>query len=212
MSELRSEPEACALSGARGALVFLDSDNFKTINDSMGHHVGDTLLTQLAKRLRSAVRRDDLVSRFGGDEFVLLLKGVRGDEAQTKKLDAVVKRIELALQEPYLIDGRNIHATASLGVVTFPKEASTAEDYIRFSDAAMYPAKAGGPNKHRYYEPSMAAHANERLELEQALRSLLNAGQLELFYQPQFAHGEGAVAVEALARWYHPDTRLYAAA
>ena len=205
MSELRSELEACALSGARGALVFLDLDNFKTINDSMGHHAGDTLLTQLAKRLRSAVRRDDLVSRFGGDEFVLLLKGVRGDEAQTKKLDAVVKRIELALQEPYSIDGRNIHATASLGVVTFPKEASTAEDYIRFADAAMYQAKAGGRNKHRYYEPSMAAHANERLELEQALRASLNAGQLELFYQPQFAHGEGAVAVEALARWYHPE-------
>ena len=136
MSELRSELEACALSGAKGALVFLDLDNFKTIND-LGHHAGDTLLTQLAKRLRSAVRRDDLVSRFGSDAFVLLLKGVRGNEAQTKKLVAVVKRIELALQEPYSIDGRNIHATASLGVVTFPKEASIAEDYIRFADAAM---------------------------------------------------------------------------
>ena len=166
----------------------------------MGHHVGYWLLTQLA-RLRSAVRRDDLVSRFGGDEFVLLLKGVRGDEAQTKKLDAVVKRIELALQEPYLIDGRNIHATRPCVVI---EKASTAEDYIRFADAAMYQAKAGGRNKHRYYEPSIA-HANERLELEQALRSSLTEGQLELFYQPQFAHEEGAVAVEALARWYHPE-------
>lgn len=183
------------------ALLFLDLDGFKYINDSLGHEVGDRLLRTVAGRLQAIVRQGDTVARLGGDEFVVMLVNLeRADDAT-----AIAHEIVQALSRPLLADERMLHVTVSLGLATFPADGDSAELLLKQADAAMYRAKAQGRNGFQCYTRDMGLQAHQRVELQGALRLAVEHGQFELHYQPQFApDSRRVVAVEALIRWPHP--------
>ena len=186
-------------------LLFLDLDNFKLINDSLGHHAGDRLLVEAAKRLRGCVRAGDTVARLGGDEFVVLL------EYLTSEADAVplADTIARGFAEPFALDGRELVVTASLGVALADPGQRDGESLLRNADVAMYRAKAGGKGRHVVFDPSMHTDTLARLELETDLRRALDRGELRVFYQPIVLMESGRIAeVEALARWQHPERGL----
>jgi diguanylate cyclase (GGDEF)-like protein len=190
-----------ARTGRPLALLFLDLDGFKYINDSLGHEVGDRLLRTVAARLQAIVRQGDTVARLGGDEFVVMLVDLEhdGDAA------VVAHEIVRALSRPLRADDRTLHVTASLGVATFPADGDSAELLLKHADAAMYRAKAQGRNGVQCYTRDMGVQAHQRVELQSALRLAVEQGQFELHYQPQCAPESGRiVAVEALIRWPHP--------
>ena len=187
------------------ALLFLDLDGFKYINDSLGHQVGDRLLRTVAARLQGIVRSGDTVARLGGDEFVVMLV----DLEQAGDAAAVAHTIVQAVSRPLRADERTLHVTASLGVATFPADGDSAELLLKHADAAMYRAKAHGRNGVQCYTRDMGQQAHQRVELQSALRLAVEHGQFELHYQPQCAPGSGRiVAVEALIRWPHPQLGL----
>jgi diguanylate cyclase (GGDEF)-like protein len=192
-------------SGRPLALLFLDLDGFKYINDSLGHEVGDRLLRTAALRLQSIVRPGDTVARLGGDEFVVMLVDLKqaGDAA------AIAHEIVQALSRPLRADDRTLHVTASVGVATFPADGDSAELLLKHADAAMYRAKAHGRNGVQCYTRDMGLQAHQRVELQSALRLAVEHGQFELHYQPQCTPESGRiVAVEALIRWPHPELGL----
>jgi len=183
------------------ALLFLDLDGFKYINDSLGHEVGDRLLRTVAGRLQAIVRSGDTVARLGGDEFVVMLV----DLEQAGDAAAVAHQIVQALSRPLRADDRTLHVTVSLGVATYPADGDSAELLLKHADAAMYRAKAHGRNGVQCYTRDMGLQAHQRVELQSALRLAVEHGQFELHYQPQCAPDSGRiVAVEALIRWPHP--------
>lgn len=190
---------------ARGlAVMFIDLDRFKVINDTLGHHVGDLLLVEVAHRLRACVRESDIVARLGGDEFVVALTDLR-DVADAS---GVAGKILHHLGEPYRLGGTRLHSTPSIGISVFPQDGEDAATLMKHADAAMYHAKAQGRNNLQYFTAALNAAAEERLALERDLREAIEAGQLEVHYQPQVAAdaapGAPPVAVEALVRWRHP--------
>ena len=187
------------------AVIFVDLDRFKVINDTLGHHAGDLLLIQVADRLTACVRESDIVARLGGDEFVLVLTGLAND------LDAalVAGKIVIALGEAYEIDGKTLHSTPSVGISLFPANGEDSDVLMKNADTAMYFAKEKGRNNFQFFSPAMTAAATERLELERDLRGALAAGEFELHYQPQVCAKSGTVhGVEALIRWRHPERGL----
>lgn len=191
-------------SGGRMALMFIDLDNFKTINDSLGHQTGDRLLIEVARRMRRLVRLSDMVARLGGDEFVVVMQGVRGVEAVSETAMKIIRR----LGDAYEIDGHRLHTSPSIGISLFPDDGDTMEILMRHADTAMYHAKAAGRNTARFFTPPMNVAANQRLVLENALRGAIDAGQMSLYFQPQVdleGGGERIVGVEALVRWQHPE-------
>ena len=183
------------------AVAFIDLDNFKVINDSLGHGAGDRLLTAVADRLSSVLREGDVVARFGGDEFTVFLRDVV-DEAHALR---IAERIATVLRPPFVLDGEQRFLTASLGVtVTGPDNTKPAE-LVRDADAAMYRAKEHGKARCEVFDDSMRARAVERLDLESGLRHALEREELRLLYQPEVDLASGRiVAVEALLRWAHP--------
>ena len=182
------------------AVIFLDLDNFKTVNDSLGHSVGDRLLTIAAQRLLASVRTADTVARLGGDEFAVLLEDADQDGAAT----AVVNRIVQALRHPFSLDGREVFASASIGIAIAGEEES-ASDLVRNADMAMYLAKSGGKGRYEIFEPRMHVQAVERLELEADLRHAIEREEFALHYQPiVLLHTGEITGVEALVRWQHP--------
>lgn len=192
--------------GVRGtpAILFLDLDRFKVINDSLGHDAGDQLLLAVAERLLLCVRPSDTVARLGGDEFTILLDCVTSEREATR----VAERITAALSRPFQLDGHEVVITASIGVVmTNPgKEGETAADHLRFADMAMYQAKGAGKAQYALFNHEMGVTALARLELEADLRRALDNGELDLAYQPQIELATGRiVGVEALVRWRHPS-------
>lgn len=193
-----------ALARARSnrlAVLFLDLDGFKVVNDSLGHAMGDALLRAVAQRLTGCVPARDLVARFGGDEFALLVHRVRAAEQALRKAE----RIIAALRQPFLVDGREFFVSASIGVTVNRAQHGSAEELLREADIALYQAKAGGKARAVLFEPSMTEQALKRLELETDLRHALERGELELHYQPEVDLATGRVtAVEALVRWPHP--------
>lgn len=199
--------------GQAVAVLFLDVDRFKRINDTLGHPAGDDLLKEVARRLEGCVRRADLVvrdagengehcvSRQGGDEFTIML----ADLDEPYQATGVARRVIEVLSHPIQVVGQEVVVTASLGISLFPTDGSDPDTLIKNADTAMYSAKARGRNRYQFYEPTMQMAAMHRLALEGELRKALERGELRLFFQPQVQVESGAVvAVEALVRWQHP--------
>ena len=183
------------------ALIFLDLDRFKNVNDSLGHRIGDELLIQVAERLKSALREEDTVSRLGGDEFILVLPGAEADGA-AHVAEKVLKSVAL----PYFIEQHELAVTPSLGIAMYPADGATYEKLSMCADAAMYRAKQGGRNTFRFFTREMQERSDRTLQLENALRRVLELDQLQLHYQPQMSLDNGSViGVEALLRWGHPE-------
>ncbi len=185
----------------RAAVIFIDMDRFKTINDTLGHHVGDLLLIEVARRLRDSVRDSDIVARLGGDEFVVVLTGMRYN------MDAapLAEKILRALGQPYSIESNELHSSPSIGIAVFPNDGEDVPTLMKNADTAMYHAKERGRNNLQYFTAAMNAAASERLGLENDLRLALREDQLHLHYQPQVCARDGRISgVEALARWRHP--------
>ncbi len=184
------------------AVVFLDLDRFKVINDSLGHPVGDALLIAVARRLRQRLRAADVVARLGGDEFVFLLPRI-GDSANAV---AVVQKIVDAMQDPFHVLGHELHVSASLGISLFPSHGGTADLLLKHADIALYQAKARGKNQARLYAAGMGIHSHPLISIESDLRHALERQQFHLLYQPQVdLRSRRVVGVEALLRWDHPE-------
>jgi diguanylate cyclase (GGDEF)-like protein/PAS domain S-box-containing protein len=193
--------EEAKRSGNMLAVLFLDLDRFKHINDSRGHATGDKLLKAVAQRIRTTTRTDDIVVRMGGDEFIVVLKTVSTAEQITE----AASRITDALAAPVLIDGRPLVTTASIGVSLFPRDGSTMGELLRQSDTAMYQAKDRGRNNYQLFSPVMERKLKERIAIESSLRAALQARQLDVHYQPIVdIETHRVVALEALLRWRHP--------
>ena len=189
-------------SGEKAAVVFLDLDDFKKINDSLGHDVGDKVLVEAANRLSSTVRDSDTVGRLGGDEFIVLLG------ALAKSFDAVdiVEKLLDAFSEPFRIDGRELILTTSIGVAVFPDNGANASDLLRNADAAMYQSKERGRNTYSFFTKKMNEMILRRLEIEEQLYGALERDEFEVYYQPKIdLKDRKVVGAEALLRWYNPQ-------
>ena len=190
---------------SRMALLFIDLDHFKRINDSLGHMVGDTMLRTVAARITATLRITDVVARFGGDEFMVLMTGV----AAIADVEDVAQKLLLAIQATVDVDGRPLSVTPSIGIALYPGDAHTADELIRHADTAMYLAKARGRAHYRFFDPSMARRAYEALVLEGELAQALLRDEFELYFQPQVsADLVSLVGAEALIRWNHPGRGL----
>ncbi|MGH8674988.1 MAG: putative bifunctional diguanylate cyclase/phosphodiesterase, partial [Burkholderiales bacterium] len=189
------------------AVVFIDLDNFKLVNDSLGHSAGDRLLVVMAERLRSAVREGDTVARLGGDEFVLVLINQTDDEVTYRAVQRVVAKVG----EPVEIEGREFLVTCSAGISLFPRNGPDVDTLLKHADAAMYSAKQHGRNNFQFYTSEMNQLVNERLALEQSLRRALERAEFVLYYQPRLSvKSSTIVGAEALVRWQHPELGLIA--
>ena len=187
------------------AVLYLDLDHFKHINDSLGHVVGDRLLQSVTRRLISCVRSSDTVSRQGGDEFVLLLWEVTHAE------DAAVTATKILneLREPHYIDEHELHITASIGIVTYPVDGLEADTLLKKADVAMYRVKEAGRDGYKFFKSEMNEQAIERQSVEEGLRHAIERQQLVLHYQPKLSLATGKiVGAEALIRWHHPERGL----
>jgi diguanylate cyclase (GGDEF)-like protein/PAS domain S-box-containing protein len=183
------------------AVMFLDLDHFKHVNDSLGHRVGDALLVEIARRLRAVVRDRDTVARIGGDEFVLLLPGANAQGAAR-----VAGKLQEASRQAYQIDRHELTIAPSMGIALYPRDGHDIDSLTQAADAAMYHAKQAGRNTYRFFTPQMQAQSLRALQLENALRRALERNQLYLHYQPQITLSTGRVrSVEALLRWEHPE-------
>ena len=191
----------------RGALLFLDLDHFKHINDSLGHPVGDTVLKIITARLEASVRLEDTVARLGGDEFVVLLGGLEGSRGQVEhKVRDLADTLRELLAEPMSLDGQRLQVTPSIGVALIPDHGTTPTDLLKRADIALYRAKDSGRNTTQLFHTTMQKAASERLRMETDLRLALARGELTLHFQPQVdARDNRIVGAEVLLRWHHPQ-------
>ncbi len=187
------------------AVIFMDVDHFKLINDTLGHAVGDRLLKGVAERLRGTIRVEDTVARLGGDEFTLLFDELSRAEDAARMAEKLLD----AFASPFSVDGHELYVTASIGVALYPNDGGDAEALLRNADAAMYRSKEAGRNTYQLFTPGMNARALERMSVERELRRALDRGELVLHYQPLVALADARpVGVEALVRWNHPERGL----
>jgi diguanylate cyclase (GGDEF)-like protein len=183
------------------ALLFIDLDGFKDVNDTHGHTVGDIVLAELANRLRATLREGDVIGRMGGDEFVVLIE----EFSEAGQVAEVAKKLLETVVRPFTLQGGECHLTASLGISIYPDDGKDADTLIKNADMAMYLVKQQGKNSYRFYSPQMNVHLVERLSLESGLRRAIELGELTLLYQPRVGVRDGQVSgVEALMRWQHP--------
>ncbi|HSG23752.1 MAG TPA: diguanylate cyclase, partial [Azonexus sp.] len=205
-AQLTQSLRICEREGRQLALMVIDLDNFKNINDTLGHHIGDEVLKKVALRLRDSIRASDLVARLGGDEFVVVLPEIDGPMVAAR----VANKIQQSLADNYLVTGYALYATPSIGISLFPTDGQDTATLLRNADSAMYHAKSAGRNNHQFYASRMNEAAGERLRLESALRLAVAAispteSEFSLHFQPQIKAGSGRViGLEALLRWNSP--------
>jgi diguanylate cyclase (GGDEF)-like protein len=187
------------------AVLFIDMDHFKVVNDSLGHLIGDQLLAAIGARLRETLRSGDTLARFGGDEFAILMDTMQQDDAANR----LAERIQMALQRPFKLDGHELHASASIGIVTDVANYRHAEELLRDADLAMYEAKALGKARSESFDVELRNQALLRMEMEDELRKGLDSGEITVHYQPIVSLDTYRIAgVEALVRWKHPHRGL----
>ncbi|MDM4766716.1 EAL domain-containing protein [Pelomonas sp. SE-A7] len=205
MERLQPALDSAASQGHQLGLLFIDLDNFKRVNDSLGHLEGDQVLTTVSRRITGCLRSSDLVGRFGGDEFVVLLEDVHHRDDVLVVLQALLEVVEV----PVFADGRELSVTPSIGVALFPEHGETAQELIQHADTAMYRAKAKGRATYEFFAPDMAESAYADLVIESELSAGLDEGEFLLYYQPQVDARSGRlVGAEALLRWRHPQRGL----
>ncbi|MFW2372299.1 MAG: EAL domain-containing protein [Gammaproteobacteria bacterium] len=189
----------------RLAVMFLDLDNFKEINDSLGHSVGDQVLIMTARKLQSSLREVDTIARLGGDEYCLIL----GSFQQPQHINDVATKLFHELQKPMILDNHELYVTSSIGISIYPEDGETADTLLRNADAAMYKAKKEGRNSYQFYTQDMTERAFERILIENNLRRALKQDEFIVYYQPQYdASDDSLIGLEALVRWNHPEMGL----
>jgi diguanylate cyclase (GGDEF)-like protein/PAS domain S-box-containing protein len=192
-----------------GALLFIDLDNFKTLNDTKGHNFGDILLIEVAKRIKGCLRESDFVARLGGDEFVVLLESLGADSEQAGKAsDEISEKILQSINTPYLLKRHKHNCSASIGISLYGKMDMTVDELLRRSDAAMYQAKNAGRNRSRFYDPELQAKLELKTVIENDLHRALIEQEFKLHYQKQVYHNGSVLAAEVLIRWEHPQKGL----
>lgn len=206
---LQEAVQHCHQGHHHGALLFIDLDNFKILNDTLGHDQGDLLLMQAARRISGCVHESDTVARLGGDEFVVMLRRLSHHPHEaTQQAEIVADKILATLNHPYLLDGQEHHSTASVGITLFHRELMSADELMKRADLAMYQAKAAGRNTQRLFDPGMQASVTARAALEADLRRALAEGQFVLHYQALVDDDGTLTGAEALLRWQHPQRGL----
>jgi diguanylate cyclase (GGDEF)-like protein/PAS domain S-box-containing protein len=206
LDRLQRSIAACQRARNLGALLFIDLDNFKDLNDTLGHDMGDQLLSQVATRLVGSVREADTVARFGGDEFVVMLEALAPDlQNAATQAETVAEKLLASLNQPFNLDGAQHYSTPSIGITLFGDERLTVDELLKRADLAMYQAKAAGRNTQRFFDPDMQAAVNARSNLEADLRQGLARGELLVHYQPVVDHRARLLGAEALVRWRHPQ-------
>lgn len=206
MDRLRHALATSARNNHEGALLFVDLDNFKRLNDTRGHDIGDLLLAQVAQRLSGCLREGDTVARLGGDEFVVLLEELSTDARDAaERADWVAEKILSSLNQPYFLDNKEHHSTPSIGVCLFKGQSVSVDDLLKQADLAMYQSKAAGRNAIRFFDPAMQAAVSANAAMEADMRTALAEEQFLLYYQPQVDLYGRVVGAEALVRWRHPE-------
>ncbi|MBO9489548.1 EAL domain-containing protein [Endozoicomonas sp. G2_1] len=200
--ELKQSLQLATDKNAKLALLFIDLDRFKNVNDSLGHQAGDELIRNVGQRLNDSIRSSDTLARIGGDEFNILLPGIKSAHQAAIVANKIIKQLE----QPCVIAGHTVYATVSIGIATYPEDAQSADDLQKYADLAMYHAKENGRNKYDFYAKELTASVDKKLKLEQHLYQAINEKQFVLHYQPivdlKTMKTQGA---EALVRWQHPD-------
>lgn len=200
LNSLTQTLKECQERQTPGVLFYLDLDRFKTINDSLGHTIGDNLMRAIAKRLEAWLKPGEIAARVGGDEFAILVPEVDKEKAANK-----AQQLLTLISNPYSIDGHQLYCSVSIGISCFADKGISSIDVLRQADTALYRAKVAGRNKYVFYEPEMQAQVESFLEIEKGLHEALHKGQLELYYQPQVDSQQKIIGVEALIRWNHPE-------
>ncbi len=192
-----------------GAIYLIDLDDFKALNDTRGHAMGDRLLVLVAERLIQSMRQADTVARLGGDEFVILVEDLGETKvASLAQAQLLGDKVLLALNQPYQLDNQAQHCSTSIGVTLFGEETASIDDLLKCADLAMYQAKAAGRNRLRFFKPEMQADVSARVALEADLRYAIDQGQFYLYYQAQVVGLGRLTGAEVLVRWQHPQRGL----
>jgi diguanylate cyclase (GGDEF)-like protein/PAS domain S-box-containing protein len=219
LDRLRQALTSSARHGRHGALMLFDLDDFKTLNDTLGHDVGDQFLVEVGRRMESCIREGDTVARLGGDEFVVILEDLDAETLAAMQAESIAVKIQAALSRPYVLDlslagverdTRSYHCTSSIGITLFRDQSVSVEELMKRADTAMYQAKAAGRNTMRFYDPAMQAVVAVRAEMNADMRNAVREGQFLLHYQPQVDGAGRVTGAEALVRWRHPRRGLVA--
>jgi len=206
LDRLKQALVSCARNSYVGALLLIDLDEFKTLNDTLGHDMGDQLLQEVARRLQTCVREGDTVARLGGDEFVVMLLGLNESrDSVAQQCELVGEKILQTLGQPYHLNNHGLHSTPSIGITLFDGQAQLLDELLKQADLAMYQSKAAGRNTLRFFDAAMQGIVNERAALEADLRVALRQQQFVLHYQPQILGEQRLTGAEALVRWVHPQ-------
>lgn len=209
LDRLQQALSSTTRSGRTGAILFIDLDNFKNLNDTLGHDIGDQLLQSVAQRLETCVREGDTVARLGGDEFVVMLEDLSENALEAaNQTESVGEKILSAMNIPYHLGKFEHHSTSSIGATLFSSNDASLDDLLKQADIAMYQAKKGGRNTLRFFDPKMQENITARTNLENELRKALASDQFRLFFQPQVDDALRIVGAEALIRWEHPERGL----
>ncbi|MEW8439258.1 MAG: diguanylate cyclase, partial [Candidatus Thiodiazotropha taylori] len=206
LTRLQQTISRCKRHNHLGAILFVDLDNFKQVNDTLGHSIGDSLLQEVAQRMLKDVRDEDTVARLGGDEFVVLLSESGNTlEKAIADIKQVADKLNETIAQPYLIDGHEIRTTTSIGISVFPTSDETADDILRQADTAMYQAKDAGRNTFRFFSLSMQKKIEARMHLLDELHHAIEENQFKVYFQPQFDSAMGLIGMESLVRWKKAD-------